>query len=202
MKLGHPDYLSGNKRRYYLAHQERIRRQAAEYQKRNRTRLEIGARQYHRYKIAVLNRYSSGGAPKCACCGETRYEFLCVDHIKPVGGRKRVSYHELLRLPIRRKAYQILCHNCNQAKGDNEDCPHKTARFHSLDEWWEWAKPKMVRRGITLTNADASALGRMGRTLGRYRGLCSRWHDGRKKNRHGLCSDCYRAARKALGKAK
>jgi len=74
----------------------------------------------------VLDFY--GG--KCACCGETENKFLCIDHIngrgakdtrKTEGGRSWYSY-----LRKYKPSYvQVLCHNCNMAKGFYGACPHK-----------------------------------------------------------------------------
>jgi hypothetical protein len=75
----------------------------------------------------VLDHY--GGV--CACCGESQLEFLALDH-KNGGGTKHRT-----ELGIRGQAmwswvkregfpelFQVLCHNCNQAKGYYGSCPH------------------------------------------------------------------------------
>ncbi len=76
----------------------------------------------------VLNAY--GG--KCACCGESRYEFLAIDHMNNDGNeRRRTNSAECgssLIYWLKREGYpegfQVLCHNCNQAKGWYGECPH------------------------------------------------------------------------------
>ena len=66
---------------------------------------------------------------KCACCGETTYEFLSFDHIKNGKGNpcnksdKGVNLHISI-LKGRRENIQILCHNCNCSKGYYGCCPH------------------------------------------------------------------------------
>lgn len=58
---------------------------------------------------------------KCACCGESHFEFMVIDHIKGGGTKIRKSmgnireYFEIVKqgFPPDR---QILCANCNQAK--------------------------------------------------------------------------------------
>lgn len=89
-------------------------------------------------RINVVNKY--GG--KCTCCGEHRYEFLTIDHVNGDGAEERKTYqpnregarsrgttHEFVarlnREPISDR-YQILCHNCNQAKHIYNVCPHTT----------------------------------------------------------------------------
>ena len=76
-------------------------------------------------RINVLTYY--GG--KCVCCGETTIEFLSMDHIDGGG-----TYH---RRHIQRRiwnwlksnnypgGFQVLCFNCNLAKGFHGYCPHK-----------------------------------------------------------------------------
>ncbi len=73
----------------------------------------------HRLKVKVeaINHY--GG--KCACCGTTRVEFLCIDHINNDGAEHR---RKIGRYPMPRwlkqhgypEGYQVLCWNCNSAK--------------------------------------------------------------------------------------
>ena len=72
----------------------------------------------------------------CVCCGESYYEFLAVDHIEGGGNSHRkslsktnsVHYGDLYNWLIKNnfpKGFQILCHNCNLAKGFYGSCPHK-----------------------------------------------------------------------------
>ena len=77
-------------------------------------------------------RLSNSDIPCCNCCGETIMEFLAVDHVK---GRKHLPENEkhltsksLLPFLIKNnfpEDYQILCHNCNSAKGFYGKCPHE-----------------------------------------------------------------------------
>ena len=77
-------------------------------------------------RIAALKHYGN----KCACCGEKQYEFLAIDHIKGGGTKHRKSingkniYLWLFQQKYP-KGFQVLCHNCNQAKGYYGRCPHK-----------------------------------------------------------------------------
>jgi hypothetical protein len=79
-------------------------------------------------KCSVLAKY--GGL--CACCGETDFAFLTIDHIHNDGGedRRRVRasgnafYRRLVDAP-KRDDLQVLCFNCNYAKNLNGGtCPH------------------------------------------------------------------------------
>ena len=81
-----------------------------------------------RIRLIVLTKYG-GDPPKCKCCGESQLEFLSVDHIKGGGRKERKLYgskfcYSLIRRKFP-KGYQVLCHNCNQAKGYYGKCPHQ-----------------------------------------------------------------------------
>ena len=62
--------------------------------------------------------------PKCAFCGETDIDVLCIDHIYNDGGKERKSkssskfYGELLKMSFKERIekYQVLCRNCNWKK--------------------------------------------------------------------------------------
>lgn len=85
---------------------------------------------WQKERMQVLIAYG-GTKPKCKCCGESIYEFLCLDHIKGGGKNHRKErggthfYHWLLVNGCP-KGLQVLCHNCNMAKGFYGKCPHKT----------------------------------------------------------------------------
>lgn len=78
-----------------------------------------------RYKETVLDWYG----PECACCGELEHDFLTVDHIN---GRDKNNpqppgnglYRWLIAHSFPSE-YQILCWNCNSAKGVYGKCPHQ-----------------------------------------------------------------------------
>ena len=68
----------------------------------------------------------------CACCSESTYEFLAIDHIDG-GGTKHIRsfsgqnayYRWLLNDNIGpRPGFRVLCHNCNQARAHHGTCPH------------------------------------------------------------------------------
>ena len=79
-------------------------------------------------RIKVL-KYYSGENPKCACCGESTYEFLSIDHENNDGyiHRRQQKISNIVRWLIQNnfpKGFQVLCHNCNLAKGFYGTCPH------------------------------------------------------------------------------
>ena len=82
-------------------------------------------------RFSALQAYS-GKYPKCSCCDESIIEFLGIDHIDGGGSIHRKELTKLgttLYLWLRKNnypnGYQVLCHNCNLAKGFYGVCPHK-----------------------------------------------------------------------------
>lgn len=79
-----------------------------------------------RVRIEAIIHY--GG--RCACCGEDEIKFLTIEH--PNGGghqeRKKNGYSQMgywLKKNGWPKGYEVLCYNCNCAKGNYGVCPHK-----------------------------------------------------------------------------
>lgn len=75
----------------------------------------------------ILDHYGA----KCACCGETIVEFLTIDHInndgadhKRVVGRDSYKIRSWIVANNFPDTIQILCYNCNCAKGKLGYCPH------------------------------------------------------------------------------
>lgn len=88
-------------------------------------------KQYNRNcRLETIARY--GGC--CICCGETQFEFLSFDHINGNGKAHRKitgKGNTFVRWLIRNNYpddIQILCHNCNLAKGFYGMCPHQIQR--------------------------------------------------------------------------
>lgn len=95
------------------------------------------ARQWQ-YKRECIDAY--GGV--CACCGEDRLYFLSIDHVAGDGGAERkgngnrggAAFYNQLRkegYPQNGK-YQVLCFNCNLAKGSKLECPCQNPKSYHL----------------------------------------------------------------------
>jgi hypothetical protein len=75
----------------------------------------------------IIDHY--GG--KCSCCGETRFEFLVLDHVNGGGSKERQQYN-LWQIYLRVKklgfprSFRVLCQNCNSSYGHYGYCPHVT----------------------------------------------------------------------------
>lgn len=72
-----------------------------------------------------------GGA--CKCCGESEVKFLAIDHVfndgnlhrKEIGASGSRVYYWLKKNGYPKDRFQLLCHNCNIAKGHYGACPHQ-----------------------------------------------------------------------------
>lgn len=93
---------------------------------RNKDKIKV---KHAENRFAVLSHYSKG-TPRCACCGETEVKFLGIDHINGNGSKERKTLRRgdtatYLRTSGLPDGYQVLCHNCNLAKGFYGVCPHQ-----------------------------------------------------------------------------
>ncbi len=93
---------------------------------------EAGRKRIKINKYEALFHYSNGEL-KCACCGESHFDFLTIDHING-GGYKHKKENKLagnnfyvwLRNNCYPEGYQVLCMNCNWSKRlNNGKCIHK-----------------------------------------------------------------------------
>lgn len=100
-------------------------------------RRHAGNKASHRVlKLEVLNAY---GGTRCKCCGEEHTEFLTLDHVNGGGNEHRLAltgsrtggrlYRRLKELGYPNDPpLQVLCLNCNWAKGHFDSCPHERER--------------------------------------------------------------------------
>lgn len=94
------------------------------------TRKVISKKFMENRRIKVLKHYG-GDPPRCACCEESIIEFLGIDHIKGKDKGDRSSGNDTYRKAIKENFppdLQVLCHNCNMAKGFYGECPHEKMR--------------------------------------------------------------------------
>ena len=108
--------LRAYNRAYYAKYTNRLREKANE--------------RAHQDRENALSAYGR----KCACCGETTYQFLAVDHLYKSGPLSRKStgsgadLYRWLRQNSYPGGFRVLCHNCNLAMGFYGECPHKGVR--------------------------------------------------------------------------
>lgn len=113
-------------------HKGSLRDWNRQWRSENRAKLTIDKRDYwNKIRAEVLDAYGN----KCQCCGESDVRFLTLDHVngrtttgksstgKKITGKKSMA--EAKRLGFPRDKFQILCFNCNCAKGIYGMCPHQ-----------------------------------------------------------------------------
>ncbi len=96
-------------------------------------RRALSREQRRKAKLEVMEKY--GGV--CACCNESRLEFLTIDHING-GGRHEFKqfgqgarFYRKLILGVKRDDLRVLCMNCNFAIGRYGYYPHQLERDKS-----------------------------------------------------------------------
>jgi hypothetical protein len=113
--------------------QKRVAATKQKWVETNRSAKNKQSREYYaRCKAAALAYYSNGSM-RCACrsCPETMQEFLTIDHVNNDGAEHRkknpaaISLAPWLVSHGFPEGYQVLCFNCNIAKGINGRCPHE-----------------------------------------------------------------------------
>lgn len=108
---------------------------------RKKTQSTVAYRRHHRAKLSVLKMYGMN----CVYCGESHYEFMCIDHINNDGKAHRETkeykkyarggmFGYLAKTEYRPDLYQVLCHNCNAAKQYYGIKPDGN-KFKSIEEW-------------------------------------------------------------------
>lgn len=92
---------------------------------------------------ATKAKVIAGYGGKCECCGESRPEFMTIDHKNNDGNKERkkygrlkngkvylgyatyIIYRKLIHENFPRDRYRLLCYNCNCARGAFGYCPHE-----------------------------------------------------------------------------
>lgn len=122
---------------YYYAHHEKHKKAQRDrhykYYERDAAWKRLSTKRYRdRVRLETLQHYARSPFPECACCGEMQLQFLCLDHINGGGTEERkrlgpggVLFYCRLKAAGYPPGLQVLCHNCNMAKGFYGKCPHK-----------------------------------------------------------------------------
>ena len=108
---------------YYKEH-KRLHRKTNKYNESVRRK---------KLRLEAIEKY--GGC--CACCGESEYNFMAIDHINGGGNKhlKEIGVHSgapfmaWLKRQGWPEEYRVLCHNCNMSRGFYGYCPHE--RFNT-----------------------------------------------------------------------
>ena len=115
------------KRKYYAANPERSREQNRRTYQKNKDR--VRAKENAKNRILQQEVVLAYGG-QCACCGEKRLFFLCLDHKDNDGNIHRKEIKSTISVWAKKNNYpdrlQVLCYNCNSAKarsGGRCPCP-------------------------------------------------------------------------------
>jgi len=127
-RKGEDRYLSHCKT-CIAAHRKRRYNEDEKFRQRCKT---LANESYWRARRELISAY--GG--RCACCGESEHKFLSVDHVdgggrdhrKVIGDGGKALCNYLRKMGYPQEGFQLLCFNCNCAKGFFGECPHQTAR--------------------------------------------------------------------------
>ncbi len=136
----HRKQIAESNKRYLMAHLEEMTAYRRRYERTQRAK-EIHRNYYLQNKQAISLKCKKRHAAlrirvllhyglRCACCGESHIEFLCIDHVNGQGNKHRKTIkagHDFYNWLIKNdfpQGFQTLCHNCNMAKGFYGYCPH------------------------------------------------------------------------------
>lgn len=120
-------------RRLLITEEERVkeRRKAAEWRVTHKEWAnEHCKNNLRKTRLKVFTHYGN----KCACCGETTFEFLQIDHInkdgknhrKELNGRRITYWLKKNNYP---EGFQLLCGSCHSAKSHYGSCPHEHSKM-------------------------------------------------------------------------
>jgi hypothetical protein len=120
------EYHRKHARAWNLAHPDRVKATAKKYQE---SHLEVYREGNKKHRRKAREEAIAAYGSKCVCCGESTFEFLSFDHIagggsqhrKQLKGKRIETWLKQNNWP---KDFQLLCHNCNLAKGFYGSCPH------------------------------------------------------------------------------
>lgn len=121
-----------SRQKWVAEHKEELRIRNKEWRTENRPSLN---KKKVQYLTDIREQVITAFGGKCQCCGETDHRFLTLDHIngrvdtgKSSNGRRimgKKAMLEVVRLGFPKDKFQILCFNCNCAKGIYGICPHQ-----------------------------------------------------------------------------
>jgi len=151
-------YPSFKKKHCYIC-KECNNKNSKEWQRNNRDKHNQQNRKEYRQLInEVIDAY--GG--KCKCCGETRREYLTIDHVngdgrkhnREMGFSSPNGLYRWLRQNNYPEGFQVLCFNCNCGKGNYTVCPRDKEVFekefeakHKTNAKYKWALRLNVIKG-------------------------------------------------------
>lgn len=151
-----------------------------------------------RYRVSVKTDAMMAYGGHCTCCGETRIEFLTLDHIHNDGAEKRrkgagggMKFYASLKVAGYPKGdLQVLCMNCNFSKGVYGYCPHREEAFKLLGLPFDRAQ--VVRTRVLILGDLPKAMPQQERKAGMRRKLApeqvSELLELYRSGKHGIAS--------------
>lgn len=125
--------LAASKKRRREENRDKEKKRRSDYYLRNKEAVNAKNRENNkkttvRLKLQTIQAY--GG--RCGCCGEANPCFLTIDHINGRSIEEKATrelcgyalYKSLRDRGYPTENYQLLCMNCNFAKGLYGSCPH------------------------------------------------------------------------------
>ena len=116
-----PEKAKASRRKYQKTHAKQLNKQ------KNKKHREL------KYEVMkeFSKRQSNSNVPCCACvkCREKEIKFLTIDHIhgrRLMGHSRELGGLRLYKWIIKNNfpdGLQVMCHNCNKAKGSTKSCP-------------------------------------------------------------------------------
>jgi len=99
-------------------------------------------REFRRKIKTIIITHYGGNPPRCACCGEGHFEFLCIDHINGDGAEHRrkigktggIQFYLWLIKNKFPTGFRVLCDNCNNSLGRYGYCPHRRRGGNERDK--------------------------------------------------------------------
>lgn len=118
----HRAELREYRRKFKEEHPEKVAQQHKCWRDRNP---DYAIERYNIVKSAFFEMYGS----VCICCGEIIVEFLTLEHkLGQVGKKRKETSYGAYKKAIKEynpDLYEVLCLNCNHAKGRFGYCPHE-----------------------------------------------------------------------------
>ena len=124
---------------YRLKHLDSLKKYQKDYYSKPENREHRAVREHIRHKQLTESLWKEGldFFGPCECCGESRREFLTIDHRNGDGAKRRLNgekggWMALMRFRSMgwpeslKKEFRILCMNCNHSLGQFGYCPHNS----------------------------------------------------------------------------
>lgn len=135
-KKRNPDKLKKYSKEFHSRHRDKLVAKSKSYYHATReirlARMKVERRALRKEMILAY-----GG--ECSCCGESRFQFLTLEHTRRDGNVERRLYgagdqffKRLKRMGWPKDGYTVLCMNCNWATRYGDQCPHKTIKNDAL----------------------------------------------------------------------